>query len=486
MIVRRFYNDQLAQASYLVGSAETGEALIVDPNREIAQYQEAAQRESLRITAVTETHIHADFVSGTRELAAATGARVYLSDAGPQEWTYTFAEDVGATLLREGDFFMVGKVRVDVRHTPGHTPEHLSFLVTDILSANEPMGIFTGDFVFVGDVGRPDLLEKAAGIANTMEAAARDLYHSLQRFRDLPDYLQIWPGHGAGSACGRSLGAVPQSTVGYEKRYNWAFGELNEVQFIEAVLEGQPEAPPYFAQMKRVNKVGPALLSDIAAPRQNSLEQLIAALEAHTLVVDTRSADAFAAGHVPGTINVPFGNAFLNWAGWLLSYDTPCALIADAEAVNEIIQQVRLIGFDAVDGYWTEHVLDAWQAAGRTLATLERVAPAAAATQLARGDVVVLDVRNPSEHNAGHIAGSKNIPLGMLQHRFDELPTDRPILVHCQGGTRSAIAAGLLAARGRSTVMDLQGGFGHWQAAGNPVERGVPDNVQRLEQRSGI
>jgi hydroxyacylglutathione hydrolase len=222
MFFRQLYNNPLAQASYLIGSAATAEALVVDPNRDLDQYVDVGEREGFRITAVSETHIHADFVSGARELAARMGARLYLSGAGTPDWQYDFADEAGATLVRDGDTFMVGTIRLAVMHTPGHTPEHLAFLVTDTVRADEPMGILTGDFVFVGDVGRPDLLERAAGYSETMEAGARQLYASLQRFKALPDYLQVWPGHGDGSACGKALGAVLQSTVGYETRFNWA------------------------------------------------------------------------------------------------------------------------------------------------------------------------------------------------------------------------------------------------------------------------
>jgi glyoxylase-like metal-dependent hydrolase (beta-lactamase superfamily II) len=219
--LRQLYYDQLAQASYLVGCAATGEALVVDPNRDLDQYFALAEREGFRITAITETHIHADFVSGAHELAQRSGARLYLSAEGAPDWQYAFAQEAGAVLLHDGDTIMVGNLRLDVLHTPGHIPEHLAFLLTDTKGADAPMGLFTGDFVFVGDVGRPDLLERAAGYAGTMEAGARRIYASLQRFQDLPDYLQVWPGHGAGSACGKALSAVPQSTVGYEKRFNW-------------------------------------------------------------------------------------------------------------------------------------------------------------------------------------------------------------------------------------------------------------------------
>src|SRR5574337_1101086 len=238
MLLRRFYDSKLAAASYLLGCTETGEALVVDPGRDAEQYAQAAAQEHLRITAVTETHIHADFVSGSRELAARTGARLLLSGEGGTDWHYRFARGDGATLLRDHDRFSVGRIQVEVLHTPGHTPEHLSFMVTDTAATGQPMGVFTGDFIFVGDVGRPDLLERAAHHVGTMEAGARQLFGAIGRFLELPDYLQLWPGHGAGSACGKALGAVPQTTLGYEKMFNWAFGVADEAGFVREVLAG--------------------------------------------------------------------------------------------------------------------------------------------------------------------------------------------------------------------------------------------------------
>ena len=266
MLLKRFYDDGLAQASYLIGCAATGEAIVIDANRDIAQYTDVATAEKLRITHISETHIHADYVSGSRELARATGAQLYLSAEGGKDWQYRFAEDDKAILVRNGDVIKVGNIRLEVWHTPGHTPEHLSFLVTDTAGATDPMGIVTGDFVFVGDVGRPDLLEKAAKVANTMEAGAKDLFRSLERFRTLPDYLQVWPGHGAGSACGKALGAVPTSTVGYERRFNWGVATTDETEFVTMVLAGQPEPPLYFAEMKRINRDGPRVLGGFPTP----------------------------------------------------------------------------------------------------------------------------------------------------------------------------------------------------------------------------
>lgn len=471
MIFRHIYHKELAQASYLIGCSATGEALIVDPNRNVDQYIELATQEGLRITAVTETHIHADFVSGTRELAERTGAQVYLSDAGPAPWKYAYTVEASATLLNDGASFMVGNVRVDAVHTPGHTPEHLSFLVTDTAGANEPMGIFTGDFVFVGDVGRPDLLEKAAGVRGTMAHAAQQLYQSLQQFHALPDYVQIWPGHGAGSVCGRALGAVPQTTVGYEKRFNWAFGEMTEAQFVNAVLEGQPAPPPYFAHMKRINREGPTIMSTQRAAEQLTLDDLQHELEAGTLVVDTRAADAYATRHIPGTINLPLNGAFLTWAGWLLPFDQPITLIVEANNVATALQQLHLIGLDRITGYWSPAIFDAWVASGKGFEETVRVDVPALEQMLAKEQVAVIDVRNPQEYATGHIAGSRNLPLSEIGAGNRDIPTDRPVVVHCEGGLRSAIATSLLAAQGRSNVRDLIGGFRAWTTGDRPVTR---------------
>jgi hydroxyacylglutathione hydrolase len=465
MFLRQIYHNGLAQASYLIGCQATGEAIVIDPNRNIEQYLAAAQRAGLRITAVTETHIHADYVSGARELAAHTGAQLYLSDMGPAEWKYAYATDVGATLLHHGDRVMIGNIRLEVLHTPGHTPEHIAFLVTDTAHACMPMGLVSGDFVFVGDVGRPDLLERAAGVSGTMEAAARQLFHSLARFRELPDYLQVWPGHGAGSACGKALGAVPQSTVGYEKAINWAFDVRTEAAFVEAVLAGQPDPPPYFAQMKRVNKQG-------SAPRPTSLppqlgrEQLARALAGELMVVDARPADAYAAGHLPGTINIPAGDGFLGWAGWLLPYDRPLGLIVEEAQLVAVRDELLLIGLDQVAGYWTPAVLE-----GQSLARYERQSAAELRPVIARNGVLLLDVRTPAEYAAGHIPGSQNIPLNRLTERLGALPVNQPVIVYCQGASRSPIAASMLQAHGWNTVVEMNDGLDGWQAAGAPLER---------------
>jgi hydroxyacylglutathione hydrolase len=399
MFFRRFYDEGLAQASYLLGCQATGQALVVDPNREVNAYLQAAEREGLRVTHVTETHIHADFVSGARELAHRVGARLLLSDAGGDDWRYRYAAAAGAELLRDGASFCVGRLTFSVWHTPGHTPEHLAFLVTDTAAATEPMGALTGDFIFVGDVGRPDLLERAAHMAGTMEQGARQLFRSLRRFERLPDFLQIWPGHGAGSACGKALGAVPQSTLGYERRFNWAFAVDDENAFVRAVLAGQPDPPRYFAEMKRINKDGPRLLGDARRPARLSAEQLAATLGGGATVVDTRPAREFVASAVPGTINIPAGRAFTTWAGSLLPYDRDFYLLADERngtAIDGLVRGLAGIGLDRVAGYAGTEVLAEWQAVDGPLQTIPGIALPELANAVAAERVSVIDVRSRS------------------------------------------------------------------------------------------
>ena len=367
MIFRRFYDTGLAQASYMIACEKSAQAIVIDPNMEIETYLDAAREDAVQITAVTETHIHADFASGSRALAAASGARLYVSAEGGEEWQYGFAGAPNVQLLHDGDSITTGLTRLDVRHTPGHTPEHLTFLVTDNGRSDAPVGALTGDFLFVGDVGRPDLLERAAGRAGTMRASAASLYASVQALRDLPEHLQIWPGHGAGSACGKSMTSASQSTLGYERVANWALAPMPESDFIERVLEGQPEAPPYFGAMKLRNRDAP----------------------------------------------LPHGRSSI----------------------------ARMVG-------------------STELAALS-----------AESAVVILDVRNADEWANGHIPDAILIPLPTLHARLEELPRDRPIVVHCARGSRSAVGAATLDAFGFDNVHSLTGGIAAWEAAGLPVAR---------------
>lgn len=469
MFFKRFYDDGLAQASYMIGCQATGEALVIDANRDVQQYIDAAAAEKLRITQVTETHIHADFLSGSRELAKRTGAQLYLSAEGGADWQYSFAKEDGAILVKDGDALKLGNIRVEVMHTPGHTPEHICFIVTDTAGASEPMGIVSGDFVFVGDVGRPDLLEKAAKVANTMEIGARTLFKSLERFRALPDYLQLWPGHGAGSACGKALGAVPMSTVGYEKRFNWGVGTTDEETFVQMVLAGQPEPPLYFAEMKRINRDGPPMLGGFKKPAQGNRDSLAKALAGDAAVLDLRAAGEFAKGQVPGTINIPLNKSFSTWAGWLVKYDQPIHLIVAEADVLKAVRELAMIGLDDVAAYYSTDIVGEWAQSGQPLGTVTNTDVAQLAPRLAKSEVTVVDVRNRSEYDAGHLPGSLHIPVGYLAERLAEIPRDKPIVVQCQSGARSAIATSVLQKLGVSDAANLVGGFVAWKNAGNEV-----------------
>jgi len=457
VLLRYFYDEKLAHASYMVGCQATGEAIIIDPGRNIAPYLEAAKKEGVKITAAAETHIHADFVSGGRELAK-RGATLYVSDEGGPEWRYQNLESYSHRLLKDKDRFSIGNLMFEVMHTPGHTPESISFLLTD-RGADTPMGIFSGDFVFVGDVGRPDLLEKAAGYQGTAEQGARDMFRSLQKFKQLPDYLQLWPAHGAGSACGKALGAVPSSTVGYEKRFNWALAYTDEEEFVQALLDGQPEPPKYFAVMKHVNKVGAALLENIKDPTELTIEELEKALKNGEMVIDTRTSSKFAAKHIEGTINIPFNRSFTNWAGWFVNYEEPIHLLVQEGQLNDVLIALRSIGIDQVRGYMN---VETALANSQSIESYEEITPKEAAVKVEEGEAVLIDVRNQTEWDEGHIPQASHMMLGTLLDRYDEIPKDRPVIVQCRSGARSAIGASILQAKGIKKVYNLVGGFNRW------------------------
>jgi hydroxyacylglutathione hydrolase len=464
MLLKYFYDEALAHASYMVGCQRAKVAVVVDPGRDIDQYLEMADREGLKLIAVAETHIHADYVSGARELADRVGAKLYVSDEGPSDWKYLFADQYDHQLVKDGNSFMIGNIKFDVLHTPGHTPESISFLLTDQGgNADKPMGIFTGDFVFVGSIGRPDLLEEAAGLANTAEPGARDLFHSAERFRQLADYLQVWPAHGAGSACGKGLGAIPSSTVGYEKLFNPALQFTDEDEFVKYILSDQPEAPKYFAVMKRVNKEGPAVLGDLGLPESQPVDELSSALDLAT-VIDLSSSDQFADGHVPQSINIPT-SMLAGWAGWVVDYSRPAYLIADPSQLPEAMRVLRKIGLDDVRGYFdTSNVREA----GLAVESFERSSPRELAQRIKTGNVTLIDVRSDAEWDAGRIPCAEHHFLGRLPEEVDLLHMSKPFVTQCHSSARSAIAASILQRAGVA-VIDMSGGIAEWKEAGLPV-----------------
>jgi hydroxyacylglutathione hydrolase len=472
MFIKRFFEPKLAHTSYLIVCQGKGEAVVIDPNRDVDQYNQAATAEGAKITHITETHIHADFVSGARELAARTGGTLYLSDEGDADWKYAFANGDDAVLVKGGHHLAVGNIDLEVLHTPGHTPEHISFLVTDGAAADAPIAAATGDFIFVGDVGRPDLLEKAANVKGAMEVGAKALWASIESFRKRADWLQIWPGHGAGSSCGKGISAIPHSTLGYEKRFNWAFQCENEKEFIDKVLAGQPDPPKYFAEMKRVNKTGPRVLGGFNRPPQRASADLAAVIASGAPVIDMRPAAEYALGSVPGTLSVPMNGSFTTWMGWLVPYDQDFYLIGDPAIIDTAARDLAMIGLDRAAGWFEPAAVAEWAAtADRPLAQIPQIASPDLAASLANGGVNLIDVRNANEWAAGHIAGATHIPLGRLADRLDEVPRDKPIVLQCAGGARSMIGASVLRAHGFDRVINLTGGYGAWNKAGLPVER---------------
>lgn len=461
MFFQHIYDKSLAQGSYLIGCQKTGESIVIDPKRDVDTYIDIANQNGLRITHITETHIHADFLSGSRELAALTGAPLYLSDEGGTDWPYEF-DHKG---LKNGDVITVGNLTLEVIHTPGHTPESISLLLTDKPASAEPVMLFTGDFVFVGDVGRPDLLEKAAGMAGTQEAGARQLYQSLQKFSALPDYLQVWPGHGAGSACGKALGAVPGTTVGYEKIRNWAFQHDDDPQgFVNYLLADQPEPPRYFAQMKTLNRVDRPLLTVVPTPEKLTAETVRTALDKGIKLIDTRNKAAFAEGFVPGSLNIQGNDAFATWMGWFVTYQESFMLVADEAQIEDLTRKLMRIGLDNVYGYVSDVSTLGIDLQKSNVIDIDTVK-----TYLNRDDVQVVDLRGASEYNSGHIEGAENVFVGTLPQNLDKISKDKPVVIYCQGGDRATIGYSLLASHGFDNVKNYSASINGWIEKGNPV-----------------
>ena len=486
MLFRQYTDPKLAQYAYLVGCQKTGEALLIDPLRDIDQYVAAAEREGLTITAVAETHIHADFLSGAREFADRYGAKLYLSAEGEDEgWPSAWAKgsDYDVTFLRDGDTFSVGNIDVTAVHTPGHTPEHVSYVVVDRGSgATTPIGIATGDFVFVGDLGRPDLLEQAAGMHGVQEDSARTLYGSLPKFRELQDYLQVWPAHGAGSTCGKALGAVPTTTVGYEKLYNasLAAADNGEDEFVEAILDGQPEPQMYFARMKRDNRDGVPLLGQLPTPQPLTAREFEARVDDEdTLVVDTRlDRSGFMAKHVPGALYAPMNKSFNTVVGSLVVDETtPIVLVVEGDHLEEAVRDLVRIGYDNVVGYATPDTLERYFEDGGEAASIPEVTFGDLARQRDDDGVTVVDVRFASEFASGHVPGAVNASYTRLPDYVTErIPEGQTLLVHCASGARSAAASAFLAREGYD-VRYVNGSFGDY-AEEHEVETGAPVAVE--------
>lgn len=456
MFFQHVYDKSLAQGSYLIGCQASGEAVVIDAQRDIDIYLEIAQQNNLRITHIAETHIHADFLCGSRELAAVTGAKMYLSDEGGKDWQYEFPHEG----LKDGNVIKVGNLTLEVMHTPGHTPESISFLLTDHPATDKPIMIFTGDFVFVGDIGRPDLLEKAAGLIGTKEAGAQQMFQSLKKFSALPEYIQVWSGHGAGSACGKALGAVPSSTVGYEKIRNWAFqyGQ-NEQEFTNYLLADQPEPPKYFAMMKHLNKVNRPLLVEVPKHPKLSNEDFLAAYANGIKVIDSRDKMLFANGFIPNSLNIKGNNSFATWAGWLLNYEEQFMLICEDSQIEDLTRKLMRIGLDNIYGYISNvNDLDI------ELHTADVIEIDEFKQYINKDDIQIVDVRGITEYNAGHVEGAINAFVGTLPNHLNKISKEKQVVIHCQAGDRSSIAYSILARNGFNNVKNYLGGMKEWAA----------------------
>jgi hydroxyacylglutathione hydrolase len=464
MFFRQVFDPGLAQYAYLIGCQRTGEAIVIDPERDIDRYIDIAREEGLRIVAATETHIHADFLTGTLELAEQHGVKLYLSDAGDADWKYNWARDSSYDVhyLKDNDRFKVGNIQFDALHTPGHTPEHMSFVVTDLGGgASEPIGIASGDFVFVGALGRPDLLETAAGIAGAREPSARRLFASTKRFLELEDHMQVWPGHGAGSACGKALGAVPQSTVGYERRFNAGLGfEADEQGFVDSILDGQPEPPIYFARMKDMNRNGIPVLGHLPTPKLYTIEELAEhGSVGNSVIIDTRGDRAgFMKAHIPGSLFAPAGINFAMVVGSYVDPSTDIYLIAEAADVEASVRTLVRIGYDHICGFSPVDSLSGSTVASATTPVVDFSKMAA---EIDTDQFTVLDVRGAAEYEASHIPGAIHIAHTRVEPRLTEVPTDKPVLVHCRSGNRASFVAALLERNGYDVTL-VDGMYPTW------------------------
>ena len=459
MIFERFEEPGLSQYSYGIGCQGAGAIAIIDPMRDIDVYIDYAQRNRVRITHVLETHIHADFASGARELAEKTGAELCLSGHDEGE---LFEVGYPCTKLKDGDSIEIGNVRLVARHTPGHTPEHMSYLVYDLMrSPDTPMAMCSGDFLFVGSLGRPDLL----GEAET-DGLARKLHASVRSLDELPDSMEIHPGHGAGSMCGAGMSGRPMSTLGYERIANPLLDPgLDEDAFVARILSNLPPRPDYYTRMKGLNSEGPALLGALSAGPPVTPEDARAFAETG-LIVDIRNQTDFGRGHVPGSICIGGGKSFSTWAAWMLPPEKPMLLVGSSnEDIEQAVRGLVRVGLDAIAGHLTGG-MKAWAKAGLPVAQHEVIPSNELQERMAAGDdLTVLDVRTDREWDGGHIPGARHVVLQDLPSVVDQFADSGPVVTVCGGGYRSAIAASLLEQAGVE-VLDQLGGMAAWNRAG--------------------
>ena len=462
MIFKQYYLNCLAHASYLIGDEATGAAVIVDPQRDVDQYIVECQSRGLQIKNVILTHCHADFVAGHLELRERTGARICMGARAKAEYEFT--------ALRDGDSIELGEVRLQAIETPGHTMESICILVFDRRhSADAPYAVLTGDTLFIGDVGRPDLM---ASVGHSAAELASRLYDSLRdKLLPLPDETLVYPAHGAGSLCGRSLSRETVSTIGEQRVSNYALQPMTRDKFIALVTADQPDSPAYFGYDAVMNtKERPTLDQALAQALQSlSLDEVLAAGAGNAQLLDTRDAADFARAHLAGSLNIGLGGQYATWAGTLLGHERPIILITEPGGEEEAAMRLGRIGFDHVAGYLQDG-LAALESRRDLAEGWDRIVPSVLAEELAgENPPLVLDVRGPSEYGAKHLESALSIPLNHLLERLGELPRDRPVVVHCAGGYRSSIATSILQREGIANLRDLAGGMAAWEAANLPV-----------------
>jgi glyoxylase-like metal-dependent hydrolase (beta-lactamase superfamily II)/rhodanese-related sulfurtransferase len=468
MILQQFYLKCLAHASYLVGDVSSRTAAVIDPQRDVDQYLALAAEHDLRIAHVVLTHFHADFVAGHLELRERAGATIYLGAAARAEYAFT--------PLHDGDVVEFGRVRLTAIETPGHTPESISLLVYDLdRSATEPHAVLTGDTLFVGDVGRPDLRVALGWSASDLGGLLYDSLHT--KLLALPDASLVYPAHGAGSLCGKALSKETFSTIGEQRRSNYALQPMTKAAFIGLVTADQPDAPPYFTYDAVLNSRERSTLGDALAREVNPmrLDQVLALQLAGGQLLDVRDPDEFASAHLAGSINVGLGGQYATWAGTVLSHEQPILIIADPGREAEAATRLGRIGFDRIAGYLQDGLQSIADRPDLSVST-ERLSALTAAGRVSAGPAeaapLLVDVRTPREREQTRIGGSIGLPLNHLGERLSELPANRPLVVYCAGGYRSSIAASLLQRHGFTHVSELAGGLAAWEAAGLPVDHG--------------
>jgi hydroxyacylglutathione hydrolase len=466
MNVKQYYLGCLSHASYLITDEKSKTAAVIDPQRDIEQYLADAAAGGYQIKHVFLTHFHADFLAGHIELRNRTQARIYLGRRAEAEFDFVKVKD--------GDRIEFGDVRLEILETPGHTPEGISILVFNLnKDPAKPYAVLTGDTLFIGDVGRPDLL---ASIGVTADELADMLYDSItNKLVKLPDETLVYPAHGAGSMCGKSLSKETVSTIGEQKKFNYALQTMRRDEFKQLVTSELPEAPAYFVHDAiRNRQERPSL--------DRTLEKSLAALTLDDVLrlhnqgaqlLDVREAVDFEGAHLAGAVNIGLQGKYATWCGTMLEHETPIVVIAEPGGEEEAVVRLGRIGFDNVAGY-LQGGMEALRDRPELVHGIERITAVALAEQLGGGRrPVIVDVRSDKEWSAGHIAGSRNVPLNHLRERLGEIPLDKTVVVHCEGGYRSAIAASVLAQAGRTNIFDLVGGFKAWTTSKLPVETAV-------------